>query len=49
MEFISGRKKRRAALAVRGLPLLKTPKGTTLASQRPGIRGMSVINADMPR
>jgi hypothetical protein len=30
-----------AALAARGLPLLKTTKGTTLASQRSGIRGTS--------
>jgi hypothetical protein len=28
--------------AVRDLPLLKTPEGTILVSQRSGIRGMSV-------
>jgi hypothetical protein len=30
---------------VRDLPLLKTPEGSILVSQRPGIRGMSVKTA----
>ena len=38
---------RRAHIA-RDLPLSKTPKGTILASQRLGIRGMSDKNAVDP-
>jgi hypothetical protein len=32
---------------VRDLPLLKTPEGTILVSQRSGIRGMSVKGGNM--